>query len=61
MEGNLVDVSELTFVLGGDDLLEPGDVGSDDARAFWNVRFDRWPDLPRAAAELVSVRDITRS
>lgn len=39
-----MDVSGLASALGGE-LLEPDDAGFEEARALWNVRFDRRPDL----------------
>ena len=38
-----MDISKLSSVVGG--VLEPEDAGFDEARALWNVRFDRRPDL----------------
>ncbi|MGH3650505.1 MAG: FAD-binding oxidoreductase, partial [Acidimicrobiia bacterium] len=43
-EGNRVDVSELISAIDGE-VLEPDSAGYDEARALWNMRFDRRPDV----------------
>jgi FAD/FMN-containing dehydrogenase len=39
-----MDFDALSRAMGGD-VLQPGDDGFDEARALWNVRFDRSPDV----------------
>jgi FAD/FMN-containing dehydrogenase len=49
-----MDISDLTRALDGT-VLEPGSDGFDDARALWNMRFGRRPDL---VARCASGRDV---
>ncbi len=57
MGGNIVDASELAPVLGGRALV-PGDGGFDEARALWNTKLDRRPDL---AVRCTSSSDVKAS